>query len=200
VAAEGEPVVVDGGGTLGRRRVQHRLTATGVQVDDHQDVGAVGDHLVRDGLERGPVALGVLDVVVDTGGLERCLEVPAVGRLPADGTVAVRQDHADQRGGLVAAVAVPPAVIAVGAGGHGTGGQQAGEGGEEDASAHGTGPFNGGPRGGRCTVKGRGGGRAASGDSPGEGETGHTVCCARQRISRVHRGASPRRVRLCCRR
>ena len=68
------------------------------------------DHLVGDRGELGLVAVGVLDVVLDAGGVERLTEELAVGRLPAGRGRGVGQDHADLALRLLAAPAVrqPP--------------------------------------------------------------------------------------------
>jgi hypothetical protein len=122
-AVEGQPVVVDGGHALGLGLVEHGLAGARVQVDDHQHVGPAGDHLVGDGLELGLVALGVLDVVVDPGGLEGRLEERLVGRLPAGRRLGVGQDDADL-GRLAAAAGRGAAAVVVAPA---TGGQDEGE-------------------------------------------------------------------------
>jgi hypothetical protein len=117
-AVEGQPVVVDRGHTLRLGLVEHGLAGAGVEVDDHQHVGATGDHLVGDRLELGLVALGVLDVVLDPGGLEGLLEVLLVRRLPAGRGLGVGEDDADL-GRLAATAGGGAAAVVVAA----TGGQ-----------------------------------------------------------------------------
>src|SRR5438874_2043749 len=73
------------------------LAGTAVQVDDHEDVDALGDQLVGEGLEGVLVTLGVLDVGLDAGVLERLLQVRPVGAFPAGRRLAVGQDHPDER-------------------------------------------------------------------------------------------------------
>jgi len=88
-------VVVDRLDALLLRLALHRRGGVGVDAVHHQHGDAVGDHLVGDGLEPLGVALGVLDVVLHAGRLERLLQVRAVEALVADRGLGVREDHAD---------------------------------------------------------------------------------------------------------
>ena len=81
-----------------------RRAGAGVEVDEQQDLGAVGDRLLGLLLLGGLVALGVLDRHRDARGVERRLEQRPVGGLPANRRLRVRQQDGDLVG-LVAAAA-----------------------------------------------------------------------------------------------
>src|SRR2546421_4928294 len=106
-AAQHEPVVVGGRDALLAGVVQDGAAAAAVQVDDDQDVDALGQQLVGDGLEGALVTLRVLDVVLDAGVLERLLQERPVRGLPPGRRLAVRQDDTDV--GLLAAGRGAPA-------------------------------------------------------------------------------------------
>jgi len=57
----------------------------GVQVDQQEHLGAVGDRLLGLLLLRGLVALGVLDLGLDARVVERLLQERPVDRLPTNG-------------------------------------------------------------------------------------------------------------------
>ncbi len=67
----------------------------GVDADEQDDAGAVGDRLLGLRLLLRRVALGVHDVVLDAGLLEGLLEVAPVVRLPPRRAGAVGQEHPD---------------------------------------------------------------------------------------------------------
>ena len=78
----------------------------GVDRVDDQDLDALTDHVLRDRGELVLVALGVLDVGRDAGGLERLGEQRRVVERVAGRRRGVRQDHADLAGGLAEAPTV----------------------------------------------------------------------------------------------
>src|SRR5215203_4454767 len=126
-AAEGEPVVVDGLDPGRLRLLQAGAAGVGVEVDDQQDVDTRVDHAVADGAELRLVAVGVLDVRLEAGRVERRLQQRTVVGLPARRGRGVGEDDADLAGrGVPAAAGVAPAVTVVAA----AGGQQQGRRGE----------------------------------------------------------------------
>ena len=97
-AAEGEPVVVDGRDALraafssmAAPDSESRLTIASTLTPSAIMPSAIVRHLLR-------VALGVLDVVLDTRLLEGRLERRPVGALPAHRGLGVGEDHADLAG------------------------------------------------------------------------------------------------------
>jgi hypothetical protein len=98
-AAQRQAVIVDHRHALLVGLVDHRRRARRVEVDDQQHRRARVEHLVGDRGELRLVAVGVLDVVLDTRGLEGLAEELAVRRLPARRRRRVGEDHADLRVG-----------------------------------------------------------------------------------------------------
>jgi hypothetical protein len=101
-AAQCEPVVVDrlDAGVLGL--LEAGAAGLRVQVDDEQDADASVDHAVAQRRELGFVAVGVLDVGLDAGGVECLFEQRSVVGLPPRRRRRVGQDHADLAGLLAA--------------------------------------------------------------------------------------------------
>ena len=95
VAVERQAVVVDDLDALALGVGRDRRAGAGVEVDQQQHLRAVGDRLLGLLLLRGLVALGVLDLDVDAGVVERLLQERPVDRLPADGRLRVRQQDRD---------------------------------------------------------------------------------------------------------
>ena len=94
-ATEGETVVVDGRDTLSVSLRDHRGSRGAVEVHEHEDVDARGEHLISDGGELRLVTVGVLDVVLDASRLEGLLEERTIRGLPTRRGGGIGQDHAD---------------------------------------------------------------------------------------------------------
>ena len=107
-AAGVEPVVLDDLDVRVLGGVDDRRARAGVEADEQDDAGAVGDGLLGLRLLLRRVALGVHDVVLDVGRLEGLLEVAPVVRLPPRRGGAVGQEHPDWAVSTATALFVVP--------------------------------------------------------------------------------------------
>ena len=98
--AERQPVVVDDRDALLLGLVDHGRRRRRIEVDDQQHVRAAVEHLIGDRGELRLITVGVLDVRLHTGSLERIGKERTVRVLPARRRRRVREDHADLRLGL----------------------------------------------------------------------------------------------------
>ena len=92
-ASERQPVVVDHFDAVLMREADDRGAAAGVEVDQQDDLGAVGDRLLSLRALSGRISLGVDDRVRHAGGGQRLIQVLAVELLPTHRRLRVGEQH-----------------------------------------------------------------------------------------------------------